>query len=60
MSEMLDQRETATMLGISWETLRQKRRKGMGPSWFRLSNNVIRYRRGDVEAYLESKRVVTA
>ena len=60
MPEMLSQKDAAHMLGVSWETLRQYRRKGVGPCWFRVSNNVVRYRRGDVEAYLESKRVVTA
>jgi len=60
MQEMLGQKEAACMLGISWETLRQYRRKGVGPNWFRVSNNVVRYHRSDVEAYLESRRVLTA
>lgn len=59
MPEMICQKETALMLGVSWETLRQYRRKGIGPSWFRVSNNVVRYRRTDVESFLESRRVVT-
>jgi predicted site-specific integrase-resolvase len=60
MPEMISQKEAAFMLGISWETLRQYRRAGIGPSWFRVANSVVRYRRSDVEAYLESRRVVTA
>ena len=60
MPEMLGQKEAAFMLGVSWETLRQYRRKGVGPCWFRVANNVVRYRRSDVEAYLKSRRVVTA
>lgn len=60
MPEMLCQKDAALMLGVSWETLRQYRRRGAGPNWFRVANNVVRYRKSDVEAYLESRRVVTA
>ncbi len=60
MPEMICQKETALMLGVSWETLRQYRRKGMGPNWFRVANNVVRYRRADVVAFLEARRIVTA
>ncbi len=60
MPEMICQKEAALMLGVSWETLRQYRRKNAGPNWFRVANNVVRYRRADVESYLESRRIVTA
>jgi predicted DNA-binding transcriptional regulator AlpA len=68
MAEMLSTAEVAAMIGVSPDTVEKWRADGEGPPWFRFgrtiggrsrkrSRSLPRYRREDVEAWIESKRV---
>jgi predicted DNA-binding transcriptional regulator AlpA len=50
--ELLPTKTTAEWLGVSLPWLEIGRSKGYGPPYVRLGPNLIRYRRGDVRAYL--------
>ncbi|WP_430642634.1 helix-turn-helix transcriptional regulator [Bradyrhizobium japonicum] len=47
-------------LGVSRPTLQRYRREGKGPAWFRLPGGAVRYRRSDVDLWLEARRVAVA
>ncbi|MET7639346.1 helix-turn-helix domain-containing protein [Streptomyces sp. NPDC005438] len=56
--EWLSPKQVGELLGISTITLATWRREGTGPTYARLTdapNGTIRYRRSDVDAWLESK-----
>jgi predicted DNA-binding transcriptional regulator AlpA len=52
---LLNDRQVAELTGIATGTLRWWRHKdeGDGPRWFRLGPKAIRYRKSDVEAWIE-------
>jgi hypothetical protein len=51
--------EAALLLGLSPRTLEGFRFKGEGPPYFRIRRG-IRYRRADIVAWIEARRVVPA
>lgn len=62
-ARLLNERELAELLGISQWTIRGWRRMGHGPAFVRLGPKrqrrprQVRYRRADVDAYLERQLV---
>lgn len=53
-ADLLDEREVATVLHIAVDTLRNWRWKGEGPRAIKLGKRAVRYRRADVEAFIEA------
>jgi len=52
-SDLLDELETASLLNVSRNTLRNWRCLGRGPQYVRLGDSrMIRYRRADIERYI--------
>ena len=47
--------DAAKFLDVSEMTLQRWRARGTGPAWIRLSDNIIRYRTIDLEAYIQRK-----
>jgi predicted DNA-binding transcriptional regulator AlpA len=54
--ELMSQRAVAEWLGVSGQWLSVGRHRGFGPPFVRLTPRMVRYRRGDVRAWLESRR----
>ena len=52
--ELMTWREVAEWLRVSKNTLELWRRGGTGPAWLRLDSGRIRYRRADVQAWLDA------
>jgi len=58
----LSTREVAAYFGFQWKTLQRWRTRGYGPRWVterplpytKVSNSVCRYRKDDLEAFVES------
>ena len=46
----------AVLLGLSPRTLESLRVRGGGPSYFQVTPRAVRYRRGDLEAWLQARR----
>jgi len=55
---MLTEKQVATMLSITQQTLRNWRQQGKGPKYVKVGGS-IRYRYTDVELYLEKNAVET-
>lgn len=55
--ELLDVKRLAEFLSVSPYSVRRWHRQGMGPPSFRVGG-MIRYRRSEVEAWLEAQREV--
>lgn len=53
--ELLTTPETAQWLGVTVQWLELGRMKNFGPKFLKLSNRVIRYRRGHVRAWLKTR-----
>ena len=53
----VDTHEAARVLGLSTFGLAEIRRKGGGPPFFRIGKRVIRYRLGDVRAWIAARTV---
>lgn len=53
--EILTAREVSNWLGVSEPTLSRHRREGTGPSFIRLSECRVAYRKADVDAWLVSR-----
>lgn len=53
--ELLDEQQAAAMLRVSLRTLRRWRQAGYGPATTRIGR-FVRYRRGDVEAWILAQR----
>lgn len=53
--ELLTSEQVARMLAMSPMTVRRLRMSGEGPPWIRVGKRAIRYRRGDVEAWLRRR-----
>ena len=58
ISKLLCSSESARYLGVTRQTLYNWRHEGKGPRWldFHGDGKVIRYRRSDLEAFLEHAR----
>jgi len=56
---LLTERQAASLLGISYAALGSCRRRGKGecPDYYQYSSKVIRYKKSDIMAFIESKRV---
>jgi len=52
---LLNDAETAELLGIAPGTLRHWRVAGRGPQWLKLAGGVVRYRPCDLESWLEDQ-----
>ena len=53
-ADLLDEREVATALSVALNTLRNWRWKGEGPRFVKLGKRAVRYRRADVDAFIEA------
>lgn len=53
--ELLKDTDAAALLGVKDQTVRTWRSKNIGPKYIRISRNIIRYRREDIEAYLADR-----
>jgi hypothetical protein len=53
--DLLSSSEVAHWFGVSVEWLNQGRMKGYGPKFTKMSERVIRYRRGDCREYLRAR-----
>jgi predicted DNA-binding transcriptional regulator AlpA len=53
--EMMSTIEVAAWLGTSTQWLEGARHRGFGPKYLNLAPRMIRYRRGDILAWLESR-----
>lgn len=53
-ADLLGEREVAAALSVAVNTLRNWRWKGEGPRAIKLGKRVVRYRRADVEAFIEA------
>lgn len=51
----LTDKEAARITGLSYRTLQKLRTKGGGPLFVRYSNRAIRYRRADLERWMEER-----
>ena len=61
-ARLLTAKEAAAFLGFTWETLKYWRSERRGPSYFRFGGRKarVRYRRSDLETFLESRRIRTS
>lgn len=50
-------REAAPLVGVTGQTLKRWRAKGIGPAYVRLDNGQVRYRICDLDAYLAANVV---
>ena len=58
---LLSPAETATLLGLTQRWLEVKRYRGDGPPFVRISSRCVRYRRSDLEEWIDSRvRLSTA
>lgn len=57
MTPLLDDREAARVVRVSWCTLRRWRGQGRGPVYLKLGSRVVRYRVEDLEAWMKQCRV---
>jgi len=55
---LLPPREAAEYLGVGLIALRDWRYRRIGPPYIRLGHRTVRYRKSDLDAWLERQRVV--
>jgi predicted DNA-binding transcriptional regulator AlpA len=55
MQNTLNEREAGRYLGVSAAVLRLWRSKGTGPRYFAAGEKLIRYRRSDLDSWIESR-----
>ena len=58
-SELLSERDVAADYRLSIPWLRRARLERQGPAFLRIGKRMVRYRRADVEAFLESRTINT-
>ena len=56
-SDWMTPEQVAEYLGLTTEGVRQWRKLGTGPAYARVSQRVVRYRRSDIDAWLDAHRV---
>jgi len=56
-NDLLAENPAAGLGGLTGHTFRKWRQLGLGPAYIKISARCIRYRRGDVLAWLEARRV---
>lgn len=54
----LDQQAAAHYLGVSPNTVKAWRRRGVGPAYFKVGGRRVVYDQGDLDAFLQKDRVV--
>ena len=54
---ILNERDTATLLGLTARALQSWRMRGYGPPFVRISSRCVRYRREDLDAWLAARVV---
>ena len=52
---LLTEQETGDLIGFSVRTLQKWRQVGGGPNFIKISARAIRYRRSDIDAWIESR-----
>jgi hypothetical protein len=58
--DYLDAEATSQIIDVDIRTLERWRQLRIGPTYLRLSKRCIRYRRADLEAWLEDHKVTCA
>ena len=53
-ADLLDENEAAASLSVAVQTLRNWRWKGEGPRYVKIGARLVRYRRGDLAAFVEA------
>ena len=53
-ADLLDENEAAASLSVAVQTLRNWRWKGEGPHYVKVGARLVRYRRGDLAAFVEA------
>jgi predicted DNA-binding transcriptional regulator AlpA len=53
-TDLLDESEAAATLNVAVQTLRNWRWRGEGPRFVKLGKRAVRYRRGDLDAFVEA------
>ena len=53
--DLLDEREAAAFLRVAVQTLRNWRWRGEGPRFRKIGLRMVRYRRADLEAFIEGQ-----
>jgi hypothetical protein len=49
-------RELSSLIGVNPTTLATWRRRGVGPTWYRIEGHLIRYHRTEVLAWIRAQR----
>jgi len=57
IDELLRPEQAALLLKVSRSGLLKWRMRGMGPKYLKLAGKAVRYRRSDLEAWLEQQQV---
>ncbi len=57
---LLNTEQVADLAGLSPRTIKQMRQTGNGPRYFRLGERTIRYKREDINEWIEKKYQETA
>jgi predicted DNA-binding transcriptional regulator AlpA len=53
---LLSETQTAEFLGLSTRTLQGWRLRGCGPAYIKVGGRAVRYRRSDLELWIEERR----
>lgn len=56
MEKLFTTKMAAQFLNVSKATLARWRMEKAGPAWVKVSSNAVRYRREDLDAWVESRR----
>lgn len=57
-SALIDPQTASGLLGVSVDVLAQWRARDLGPAYYQVGPKLIRYRRGEVVAWLEARKTV--
>jgi predicted DNA-binding transcriptional regulator AlpA len=57
---LMSGQDVAVFLGMTEGSVRNWRQEKKGPPYFRFGNGIIRYRRSEVEAWLDAQRVTVS
>lgn len=53
-ADLLDETEASATLSVAVQTLRNWRWKGEGPRYLKIGKRTVRYRRADLDAFVEA------
>ena len=59
LEKMMTTKEVSKYLRISEAALYEYRRTGTGPNYVRLNDRLVRYRKSDVDEWLNAKKIET-